>query len=986
MENCSKFYGSSRDKVLRRLSALFVALLLAAMIVPLTSQQNSAKVPDTSPSVDSLNQQSFSPALVKASSYASGYSLPVMKTPGQSVRVSITNTNGDPLSASIEGFMYAPPSQGGGLIQVFQGMTSGGVFTTSNLAKALTLSDSWLQFNSYVETTAPHAIVLFITWFDSKGMHFEQASVPINAVDFLQGKSYSTTVQVPSSAPTASTSSYRLPKSNATVGSSEASDSVTVPPSNPPGCGSYPNCRWIADPTDPTDMFPSTPGYYGQIPIAWMTISGVTQGWLGFDLQSGSTSWFYTGLEWGPFGFTSTTVAEPGTYTQANPLLSATDPAESLPCGAPNCLNTVTSETVYLWGVIEGNLFDFQVYTSSGWAYANCNADKSSYGASCQQYDVGIPAYLAEDPQGNCPQPGPMSAQSSFTASSLTTTSTASTTGTEYLCTGFGAGVPNLPTAFSQQTTPATWGTFKGTGSTSGFDSDELGYNYLSTQVTWGEATIPVGSLIAMLVPGSAPIADALLDGLDLSINQGTFNFADGEVQMSYGTQAAYTSGYYVNVILSVGKLEYSLSDGLTGVVPTMGITLTSTTTHPYSVTPVALFDTVTSICNVTTNFTDGYICGLGSALNSDGSQWISPGSTIVLREVYSPFDPTLYPTLFAGWTSVPTFGTLAVSTSCGPTCPTASFSIDGNGTIYANYYSRVEISPTSSVCETSDTAVDLNTGQLMSSSTCLGPTTCQSMCGFEPMVQNTVCNTASDGQTVVYSFSDTSQFVQPNPLTNYQQCVTFFPTDYTFLIEAGNLNPTSFQFSETGLPSGASWSAVLDSYCLWPDAINGYPGIPCNYAPTSTSSSISFTNFPTNGAGGINYPWVVASVSAGGCTYTANPSSGTFYPGSSTSPVQISFSTICNVQVTFSVSGGGSVSPSGTETYAVGSVVSITASPESGYTFSSWGSSTSFITFANSGSSSTTATIDGEGTITAYFTSSGGGRCGVGVLHLYCE
>lgn len=72
--------------------------------------------------------------------------------------------------------------------------------------------------------------------------------------------------------------------------------------------------------------------------------------------------------------------------------------------------------------------------------------------------------------------------------------------------------------------------------------------------------------------------------------------------------------------------------------------------------------------------------------------------------------------------------------------------------------------------------------------------------------------------------------------------------------------------------------------------------------------------------------------------------------------------------QVTFAVSGSGTTSPSvGTNWQNAGSL-SISATANSGYTFSSWGSNTPSITFANAGSSSTTATISGPGTITANF------------------
>jgi FlaG/FlaF family flagellin (archaellin) len=77
-------------------------------------------------------------------------------------------------------------------------------------------------------------------------------------------------------------------------------------------------------------------------------------------------------------------------------------------------------------------------------------------------------------------------------------------------------------------------------------------------------------------------------------------------------------------------------------------------------------------------------------------------------------------------------------------------------------------------------------------------------------------------------------------------------------------------------------------------------------------------------------------------------------------------------VQVTFAVDppGSGTTNPSGTQSYTVGQVVSISASdtnPGDGRVFCYW-SATGSITFANAYAASTTATINSAGTITAHF------------------
>ena len=76
------------------------------------------------------------------------------------------------------------------------------------------------------------------------------------------------------------------------------------------------------------------------------------------------------------------------------------------------------------------------------------------------------------------------------------------------------------------------------------------------------------------------------------------------------------------------------------------------------------------------------------------------------------------------------------------------------------------------------------------------------------------------------------------------------------------------------------------------------------------------------------------------------------------------------NVTVTLSASSGGTVNPSGSQTIATGTVLGISATPNSGYQFSSW-TFTGSIQINDPTSASTTAQINGAGTITANFVSS---------------
>ena len=100
--------------------------------------------------------------------------------------------------------------------------------------------------------------------------------------------------------------------------------------------------------------------------------------------------------------------------------------------------------------------------------------------------------------------------------------------------------------------------------------------------------------------------------------------------------------------------------------------------------------------------------------------------------------------------------------------------------------------------------------------------------------------------------------------------------------------------------------------------------------------------------------------------TPAATPASGFSLDGATT--VTGTYQTQFLVTFVASPSGSGSTSPVGTNIWENAGSLSITAIPNTGYTFSSWSSNTESITFNNANSVSATATIGGPGTLTATF------------------
>ena len=132
-----------------------------------------------------------------------------------------------------------------------------------------------------------------------------------------------------------------------------------------------------------------------------------------------------------------------------------------------------------------------------------------------------------------------------------------------------------------------------------------------------------------------------------------------------------------------------------------------------------------------------------------------------------------------------------------------------------------------------------------------------------------------------------------------------------------------------------------------------------------SAGQGVSITATP-----GAGYSFSSWSASPSGSVSFSNPSSAsTTMTINGAGTITATFTQI-TYQVTFASVGSGTTNPIGTQTYSAGQGVSITATPITGYSFSSWSASPSAsVTFGNATAASTTATIKGNGTLTASFT-----------------
>jgi uncharacterized repeat protein (TIGR02543 family) len=137
----------------------------------------------------------------------------------------------------------------------------------------------------------------------------------------------------------------------------------------------------------------------------------------------------------------------------------------------------------------------------------------------------------------------------------------------------------------------------------------------------------------------------------------------------------------------------------------------------------------------------------------------------------------------------------------------------------------------------------------------------------------------------------------------------------------------------------------------------------------SDVQDTVQFSVWVDSGSS-ITYSYESPVAGAAGTQYvltSTNPDS----PQTVNSAFDVTGTCKTQYQVSFTVSPseGGNTTLSGTDVWEDAGTLSISATTNPGYTFSSWSSNTTSITFNNANSASTTATINGLGTITATFT-----------------
>ena len=163
--------------------------------------------------------------------------------------------------------------------------------------------------------------------------------------------------------------------------------------------------------------------------------------------------------------------------------------------------------------------------------------------------------------------------------------------------------------------------------------------------------------------------------------------------------------------------------------------------------------------------------------------------------------------------------------------------------------------------------------------------------------------------------------------------------------------------FSSSGLGGDATGNLV--SYSISGGAMSG----------DASPISVSGGSFWVDANATVTYSFVnPVTSSVTGKQYQLDSVTGLTSPITVSGASTLTGNYVTQWQVTFAASGGGSTSQTGSNVWENAGSLSISATANSGYLFSTWSSNTGSITFTNTSSDSTTATIGGTGVITASF------------------
>ncbi len=471
---------------------------------------------------------------------SSGQSIGLAASPGpasvQEYDLLVTDGHGSPLpNVSIQGFVLAPASLGHGFEQVLAGETdAGGHASFTHLTALKGLAQAWVNELGNTYLYSHPNVLFFMSYVTPLGQYFNQTSAPIVETNGVAASVVQTRGIIDLSKRPSVSGPLQFP----TTPFSREKISPDLPP--PPGGCIDKLCdysiEWV--PISGTDVVYPQSGY-GSVGTVWLTIpsGSAAYGTISESFAASSSTSFNVGVAIGKqLNSGGQATFQPGglawtTTTSAGATYSST-------------LTSPGSTYIYVEGQVEGE--EFEEYL--------CNINYCT-DQGVQQYDTGL---LNPELNGNVIVGGPAT------------------------------GLPPWLSGAAQSHYPSTlYETVNGQSSPlSGLkynvQSVQLVDTYMQSDTQWINVGIDVGAILVWaLGPEVAIPADM---ALSISAGYTSSTISNTEASIEFDAPAGKT----VSLDLSLGTASYSLSNGLSGNVPLMGMTLTTASPLSVSITQSA--------------------------------------------------------------------------------------------------------------------------------------------------------------------------------------------------------------------------------------------------------------------------------------------------------------------------------------------------------------------------------------------------------------
>ena len=436
-------------------------------------------------------------------------------TSSQSITLQIADATGNPISgASVQGEIFAPPSMGGGFVNVLNAMAADGEAVISNLTALRAVESGWYsQLGSVVSSESHPDLVLFVTYSLNNQTYFQESSIPLAPAQLLFNPSFAEIASITVSP------SMKVPNAvEATLASQGTNlEPATLP--SPQFCNDYVTYCWIAYGSE--QLWPSSG--YGQVPVAWGTGSGNSWNDESFAMAFSNSLNFNLGLLAGA----GSNIAKGGFGAGATVWSTGASGSRD------NTINpTNGSAYVYLDAQAAGQ--EFQEYECGAWALRTQTC--IYYVAMNEyQYDAGIVNVQVTNGviQG-----------------------------------GTANGLPPYNSQITQNFTETFYGEYTGTGDRSAphyqVNSNQFVDTYLDSQTQWLSVSVSVGALISEACPECAIPAFLLLQLV------GSVTQSDNSVSMAW-IQFDGPLNQPIYIYLWVGTSTYYVGSG-SGSIPLMDI------------------------------------------------------------------------------------------------------------------------------------------------------------------------------------------------------------------------------------------------------------------------------------------------------------------------------------------------------------------------------------------------------------------------------